>query len=72
MLTQDGQQYAQPIPSYTVYDVFADYRFTKNVDLRLNVGNVTNEEYYTAGYRSGSFLYIGDARNYRLTLNCDF
>lgn len=25
------------------------------------VGNVTDEDYYLAGYRSGSFVYIGDA-----------
>ncbi|MFT3931380.1 MAG: TonB-dependent receptor [Spongiibacteraceae bacterium] len=63
---------AQPIPSYTVYDLFGTYRFNKHFDVRLNIGNVTDKEYYTAGYRSGSFLYIGDARNYRVTLNYEF
>jgi len=63
---------SQPIPSYSVYDVFATYRFNKDLDMRLNVGNVTDKDYYLAGYRSGSFLYIGDARTYRLTLNYEF
>jgi catecholate siderophore receptor len=62
-------EYSQPVPAYTVYDVFATYRFNKDFDVRLNVGNVSDEDYYLAVYRSGSFLYKGDARNYRLTLN---
>ncbi len=65
-------QYTQPIPAYTVWDLFADYRLNKAAKLRLNVGNVADKDYYLAGYRSGSFLYKGDARNVRLTLNYDF
>lgn len=67
----DGD-YSQPIPSYTVWDLFASYRVTKAMNLRLNVGNIFDKEYYLAGYRSGSFLYMGTARNARLTLNYDF
>ena len=65
-------EYSQPIPAYTVLDLFANYRFSKSLDLRVNVGNVTDKDYYLAGYRSGSFLYKGDARNVRFTLNYDF
>lgn len=64
--------YSQPVPSYTVYDMFATYRFNKEFDMRLNVGNVGNEDYYLAAYRSGAFLYKGDARNVVLTLNYEF
>jgi catecholate siderophore receptor len=64
--------YSQPIPSYTVIDLFADYRLTDNADVRVNIGNVADKDYYLAGYRSGSFLYKGDARNIRVTLNYDF
>lgn len=60
---------SQPVPSFAVYDVFAAYRFSKKLDLRVNVLNATNKDYYTAVYRSGSFLYKGDARAVRLTLN---
>ncbi|WP_367066334.1 TonB-dependent receptor [Oryzisolibacter sp. LB2S] len=63
---------SQPIPSFTVYDLFATYRINKSADLRLNVLNVTNKDYFTAVYRSGAFLYKGDARAVRLTLNLDF
>lgn len=64
--------YSQPIPAYTVIDLFADYRIDKRTKLRLNLGNVTDKDYYLAGYRSGSFLYKGDAMNARLTLKYDF
>ena len=62
-------QCSQPVPSFTVYDAFAAYRFTKKLDLRVNVLNVNNKDYFTAVYRSGSFLYKGDARAVRVTLN---
>ena len=62
---------AQPVPSYSVYDLFATYRINKTADLRLNVLNVTSKDYYTSVYRSGAFLNKGDARAVRLTLNLD-
>ena len=64
-------QCSNPVPSFTVYDLFASYRINKKANLRLNVLNVTNKDYYTAVYRSGAFLYKGDARAVRLTLNLD-
>lgn len=69
--TADGQC-SQPVPSFTVYDLFASYRVNKNVDVRLNVLNATDKEYYTAVYRSGAFLYKGDGRATRVTLNYEF
>ena len=60
---------AQPMPSFLVFDVFAAYRFSRKLDLRLNVLNVGNKDFFTAVYRSGAFLYKGDARAVRLTFN---
>ncbi|WP_083598815.1 TonB-dependent receptor domain-containing protein [Massilia sp. CF038] len=60
---------SQPVPSFTVGDIFAAYRFSRRFDVRMNVLNVTNKDYFTAVYRSGSFLYKGDARAVRVTLN---
>jgi catecholate siderophore receptor len=60
---------AQPVPSFTVSDVFAAYRFSRRLDLRVNVLNVGDKEHFTAVYRSGSFLYKGDGRAVRVTLN---
>ncbi|MFT3720572.1 TonB-dependent receptor [Pseudorhodoferax sp.] len=61
-----------PVPSFTKYDLFASYRFNKNLDVRLNVLNVFDKTFYTAVYRSGGFLYKGDARATRLTVNYEF
>jgi catecholate siderophore receptor len=66
--TADGQC-AQPVPSFAVYDVFAAYRFSRRFDVRVNVLNVANKDHFTAVYRSGSFLYKGDARAVRVALN---
>jgi catecholate siderophore receptor len=60
------------VPSYTVYDMFATYDFTKQLSARLNVNNLTNEDYYLTAYRSGAFAYIGDRRNTQLTLAYNF
>ncbi len=60
---------AQPVPSFAVYDLFAAYRFSRRIDMRINVLNVANKDYFTAVYRSGSFMYKGDARAVRVTLN---
>ncbi|WP_051692865.1 TonB-dependent receptor [Marinobacterium lacunae] len=60
------------LPDYTVYDLFATYQFSKQLSLRANIQNVTDEEYYTAVYRGGSIVYLGDARSANLTLNYKF
>lgn len=65
-------RYSQPVPAFMVYDVFASYRFNRRMDVRLNVLNVEDKDYYTAVYRSGSFLYKGDGRATRVTLNYEF
>ncbi len=60
------------VPEYTVLDLFAEYDFNSNWSLRVNAGNVTDETYYTAAYRSGTFTYKGDARQVVATLNARF
>lgn len=70
--TANGFTYSQPVPAYTVGDLFAEYKFNENIDFRLNVNNVTNEKYYLAVYRAGFFLYKGDARQIVGTLNFNF
>ena len=64
--------YSYTVPDYAVLDLFASFDLSDNVSARLNIGNVTDENYYLAAYRSGSFTYIGDARNARLTLSAEF
>ncbi|QHJ10474.1 putative TonB-dependent receptor BfrD [Paraglaciecola mesophila] len=64
--------YSYKVPSYTSFDVFATYAFNEQLNLRLNVANVTDKDYYLAAYRSGAFTYIGAARNAKLTLTYEF
>lgn len=64
--------YTQKVPAYTVADIFAAYRFNPQLETRLSVNNVADKEYYLAVYRGGFFLYKGDARAVRLTVNYDF
>ena len=64
--------YSQVVPAYTTVDLFGAYRVNSHLEARLNVNNVSNEDYYLAVYRGGFFLYKGDARNVRFTLNYDF
>jgi catecholate siderophore receptor len=61
--------YSQPVPSYSVVDLFATYRVNDNLSARLNVNNVGDVNYYLAAYRAGFFLYKGDARSAKLTLD---
>ena len=65
-------EYSVKIPGYTVYDVFATYDVTPKLSTRLNIGNITDETYYLAAYRSGSFAYLGDKRNVQLTVDYEF
>ncbi len=45
---------AAKTPSYALVDVFANYKFTNNVDLTLRVNNVLNKTYTPALNTSGS------------------
>lgn len=60
------------LDGYTVYDLFATYQVNEHLDLRANVQNIFNEDYYTAVYRGGSIVYKGDARNAQLTARYKF
>ena len=60
------------VPAYSLLDVFATYNFRPNLRLRFNVSNITDEDHYLVAYRSGGFVYLGDGRNIRLTLQGEF
>ena len=64
--------YSIVVPSYSTVSLFANYSINKATTLRLNIGNVTDKEYWTAAYRSGAFMYLGDARSLRATLTYEF
>ncbi len=69
---QETGQYSVEVPSYGVYDLFVNLNYSENLNFRFNLNNVTDEEYWTAAYRSGSFMYLGDARNARLSVIYEF
>ncbi|MBL4900487.1 MAG: TonB-dependent receptor [Colwellia sp.] len=60
------------VPSYTVLDLFATYNVSKQLNVRLNVGNVANKEYYLTAYRGGTFAYLGALRSAKVTVSYDF
>ncbi len=64
--------YSYEVPAYWTFDAFASYQFNETFGARVNVNNVTDEDYYVAGYRSGHFLYKGDERRATLTLTAKF
>lgn len=64
--------YSIIVPSYSVINLFANYHAAENMTLRLNIGNLTDKEYWTAAYRSGAFMYLGDGRTARATLTYEF
>ncbi len=69
---QQSNRYSIVVPDYQVVSLFANYNVTDAITLRLNMGNVLDEEYWTAAYRSGSFMYLGDARSTRLSATYEF
>lgn len=64
--------YSIVVPSYSFTNLFAYYNVSDKFTLRANVGNVFDKEYWTAAYRSGAFMYLGDGRNLRLTATYEF
>jgi catecholate siderophore receptor len=68
----DLDTYIYKVPSYWTFDAFASYKLSSNISARVNVTNLSDENYYVAGYRSGHFLYKGDERRATLTLTGRF
>ena len=64
--------YTRPVPAYTVGDIFAEYHVNDNVELRLNVNNITDTNYYLAVYQGGFFMYKGDGRQVVGTVSVKF
>ena len=65
-------EYSIVVPDYEVVNLFANYYYSESLTFRVNVGNLFDKEYWTAAYRSGSFMYIGDGRNITGTLSYEF
>ena len=68
----EGASGSIKLDGYTVYDLFASYQVNEQLDLRANLQNVFDKDYYTAVYRGGSIVYKGEARNAQLTARYKF
>ncbi len=58
------------IPAYSITDVTAKYKFSKNLNIKGGINNLFDERYFTrraAGY-PGPGLLPGDARNFFITI----
>jgi len=64
--------YSVVVPSYETLDIFFNYYPSDKLNIKVNLANVTDEEYFTAAYRSGSFMYLGDARSIRASITYSF
>jgi catecholate siderophore receptor len=62
------------LPSYTVVDLMAGYAINRSFSLRLNINNVTDEEYMERPRVTGTYAFAipGEGRNAMLSLNYDF
>jgi catecholate siderophore receptor len=59
------------VPSYTRYDAMAAYKLTKNIDLQLNVQNLTDKTYYDKAF-STHFANQAAGRTALLTTSFHF
>ena len=46
------------VPDYTVFDVFANYTFSEKLTARLNVANITDENYYRIAFITHSSIRL--------------
>jgi catecholate siderophore receptor len=60
------------VDSYWVADAMASYPINKNIDVRLNVYNITDKEYASAINKSGYRYTPGTPRSASLTANIKF
>ncbi len=58
------------VPAYTVFDAFAEYRFSPNIGARVNVYNVTDKDYFYS-FASGQSIPAA-SRAATLTLTFDY
>lgn len=60
------------LPSYTIFNAMASYAVNENLDLRLNIENLTDEEYASSSNWNGSRVFLGNPRTYLLSADFRF
>ncbi|MGK2862933.1 MAG: TonB-dependent receptor family protein, partial [Chitinophagaceae bacterium] len=58
------------VPSYGIVDMNASFRFSKNLEARFNINNVTNKQYFTKrpSFYPGPGVWPSDGRNAGVSL----
>jgi Fe(3+) dicitrate transport protein len=62
------------IPSYTVTDLTASYKFTKGLNIKAGINNLCDKRYFTrrAGGYPGPGVLPGDGRNFLISVGAKF
>ncbi|MGD9536214.1 MAG: TonB-dependent receptor [Alphaproteobacteria bacterium] len=60
------------LPSYTLFNAIASYEVTENIEVRLNVDNITDEEYAVSSNWPGSRVQLGGSRTFLLSTHFNF
>lgn len=62
------------IPSYTIIDLTASYKFSKNLSLKAGINNLADERYFTrrAGGYPGPGVLPGDGRTFFVSVGAKF
>lgn len=81
-VNHSGSQYAnlantKKLDSYTTLDLGVRYRFAVNHDqnqmtLRAGIENVTNENYWAGTEDSGTYLFQGEPRTFKVSASYAF
>ncbi|MFW1666092.1 TonB-dependent receptor [Acinetobacter ursingii] len=56
------------MPAYTIYNAMAKYEINPNVNLQLNVNNISDKRYFTSAH-AAHYAFEGDGRNAVLAIN---
>ncbi len=56
------------LPAFTIYNAMAQYQVNENVNLQLNVNNISNKRYFTSAH-AAHYANEGEGRNAVLAVN---
>ena len=59
------------LPSHTLYDAMLGYQVSRNLEMQLNVNNISDTRVYDASH-VGLFANVGQGRSYMLNANYSF
>lgn len=60
------------LPSYTIFNAMTAYEVTPNIDVRLNIDNITDEDYAVASNWNGNRVTLGTPRTFIVSTGFKF